>query len=378
VFEQDFYYYNLNSKRIEYWCHSRMLSYKKYKDLNVSCDEIRFLNKIFVMVKKGGWHLSYFGDAAFIKNKLENFAHQEFNSNTFTDIDKITQKINEGLDLFNRDKKDQSNSIQKISINDNSYLPPLYDTYLTAFYKEPKPESKPELKSNPNPNPKIFCVIHSCTLPSTGTKVLDLLVEVINKTGFIDVVDTVFINNIGAPIENKYNGANNKDKYVVINYSDNTSLFEYPSLNLIKQISIDNADSYVLYLHTKGITQSGPKLNNVNDWINMMLYFLVEKHDECIRKLKEYDTVGCNYHLATHFCPVHYSGNFWWSKSSYINKLHLLDETNVDKAYAEFWLFTSNPKYYNIHSSGDINLYLDSYPMERYSCNSIIQQIRNK
>jgi beta-1,4-mannosyl-glycoprotein beta-1,4-N-acetylglucosaminyltransferase len=363
VLEQDFYYYNLNSKRHEYWYHSRLLSYKKYKDLNVSCDNIRFLNKIFVMVKKGGWHLSYFGDAAFIKNKLENFAHQEFNSNTYTDVDKINQKINEGLDLFNRDINDKSNSIQQISIYDNSYLPALYDTYLTAFYSKPKP--------------KIFCVIHSCTLSATGTKTLDFLVKVINKTGFIDIVDNVFINNIGSPIENIYNESN--DKYVVINYSDNTSLFEYPSLNLIKQISKDNPDSYILYLHTKGITRYGEHLNNVNDWINMMLYFLVEKYDECINQLNQnYDTVGCNYHLATHYCPVHYSGNFWWSKSNYIDKLHLLDETNVDKAYAEFWLFKSNPKYYTIHSSGNVHHYFESYPMERYSHNSIIQQIRNQ
>jgi hypothetical protein len=340
-----------------------LLSYKKYKDLNVSCDNIRFLNKIFVMVKKGGWHLSYFGDAAFIKNKLENFAHQEFNSNTYTDVDKINQKINEGLDLFNRDINDKSNSIQQISIYDNSYLPALYDTYLTAFYSKPKP--------------KIFCVIHSCTLSATGTKTLDFLVKVINKTGFIDIVDNVFINNIGSPIENIYNESN--DKYVVINYSDNTSLFEYPSLNLIKQISKDNPDSYILYLHTKGITRYGEHLNNVNDWINMMLYFLVEKYDECINQLNQnYDTVGCNYHLATHYCPVHYSGNFWWSKSNYIDKLHLLDETNVDKAYAEFWLFKSNPKYYTIHSSGNVHHYFESYPMERYSHNSIIQQIRNQ
>lgn len=109
----------------------------------------------------------------------------------------------------------------------------------------------------------------------------------------------------------------------------------------------------------------------------MMLYFLVEKYDECINQLnKNYDTVGCNYLFATHAYPMHYSGNFWWSKSSYINKLHLLDETNVDKEYAEFWLFIKNPKYYCMHMS-PIHHYCESYPMEKYSQNSIIQQIIN-
>jgi beta-1,4-mannosyl-glycoprotein beta-1,4-N-acetylglucosaminyltransferase len=365
VLEQDFYYYNLTSKRNEYWYHSKIISYKKYKDLGKSCDDIRFLNGI--IVKKGGWHLSYFGDAAFIKNKLENFAHQEYNFNTFTDIDKITKKINEGLDLFNRDETNKSNGIQKISINDNLYLPPVYDQYLTEFYTK-------------SVKPKIFCVIHSCTVPATGTKTLDFIVNVINKTGFINVVDNIFINNIGIPIENIYNYHNeSKNKYIVINHSENPLLYEYPSLNLIKQISADNPDSYILYLHTKGISHNNnnPVLSNVNDWINMMLYFLVEKHDECIYQLnKEFDTVGCNYHLATDFYPSHYSGNFWWSTANYINKLGLLDEINVIKTNAEFWLFTSNPKYYNIHSSG-VNHYFDSYPMDKYSQNSIIQQIAN-
>ena len=374
VIEQDFYYYNLNSKRNEYWYFSKLLSYKKYKDLNTSCDNIRFLNNNGVILKKGGWHLSYFGDVAFIKNKLENFAHQEFNYNTYTDVDKITQKINEGLDLFNRDKNDESNSINQISIVDNPYLPPLYDTHLTTFYSKLEAKLEAKLESKP----KIFCVIHSCTLSATETTTLNYIVNVINKTGFIDVVDSIFIVNIGIPIENIYNYNNEaNDKYVVINYSDNASFFEYPSLNLTKQISNDNPDSYILYLHTKGITHSDQKLNNVNDWVNLMLYFLVENHDECINQLnKEYETVGCNYLFATPLYPMHYSGNFWWSKASYINKLHLLDETNVDKAYAEFWLFIKNPKYYCIHMS-PIDHYCESYPMEKYSQNSIIQQIIN-
>jgi beta-1,4-mannosyl-glycoprotein beta-1,4-N-acetylglucosaminyltransferase len=364
ILEQDFYYYNLNSKRNEYWYHSKMVSYKKYKDLNISFNDIRFLNGI--IVKNGGWHLSFFGDAQFIKNKLENFAHQEYNSDTFTDTAKISQKINEGLDLFNRDKCNKSSSIQKITIDDNSYLPPIYDKYLKAFYSKPS-------------KPKIYCVIHSCTIPNKGTKVLDFIVNIINKTGFIDIVDNIIINNIGIPIENIYNDNNEaNNKYTVINYAEDTSLYEYPSLNKIKEVAAQDPNSYILYLHTKGITRDGQILNNVKDWINMMLYFLVEKYDECINQLNNnYDTVGCNYHLATHYCPVHYSGNFWWSKSSYINKLHLLDETNVDKAYAEFWLFTSNPNYYTIHSSSNVDHYYDSYPMEIYSHNSIIQQIIN-
>ena len=365
VLEQDFYYYNLNSKRKEYWYHSKVLSYKKYKELGITCDDIRFLNG--TIVKNGGWHLSYFGDAQFIKNKLENFAHQEYNSNTFTDTDKIIQKINEGLDLFNRDNVSNSNSIETISIYDNSYLPTFYDKYLAAFYSKPS-------------KPKIYCVIHSCTLPTKGTRTLDFLVNVINKTGFINVVDNIFINNIGIPIENIYNyNSESKEKYTVVNYSHDTALFEYPSLNKNKQFAAQEPNSYILYLHTKGISFNNNL--NINDWINMMLYFLVEKHNECINKLMQgYETIGCNYidkDYLNNPISKHYSGNFWWAKSSYINKLDLLDEAIVNKAYAEFWLFTKNPNYYCIHMS-PIDHYYNSYPMNIYSQNSIIQQIIDK
>ena len=223
---------------------------------------------------------------------------------------------------------------------------------------------------------QIFCVIHSCTLQTTGTSVLDYIIEVINKTGFINIVDNVFINNIGLPIENKYQN----NKYIVSNYSDNIQLFEYPSLNKVKCIATNNPDSNILYLHTKGISHTNiHRINYIADWTNMMLYFLVEKHSECINKLNEgYDTVGCNYIERNQYTDKkHFSGNFWWSKSTYINKLHVLNENTNHRAYAEFWLFTETPSHYDIYSS-NIDHYIYSYPMEKYSKNSIIKQIISK
>jgi len=233
-----------------------------------------------------------------------------------------------------------------------------------------------KLFSKNKSNKKIFCVIHSCTLQMTGTNVLDFIVEVINKTGFIDVVDNVFINNIGLPIENKYKN----DKYIVNNYSDNTELFEYPSLNKVKTISTNNPDSYILYLHTKGISHTNVnRITYIAHWTNLMLHFLVEKYSECINKLNEgYDTIGCNYIERNQYTDKkHFSGNFWWSKSTYINKLHVLNENTGIRTYAEFWLFTENPSYYNIYSS-NVDHYIYPYPMETYSQNSIIKQIISK
>jgi len=61
-------------------------------------------------VPMAGWHLSYFGDEAFVRNKLEQFAHQEFN--TPRDLGKVGERMRAGLNLtdepFDRVPEDEA------------------------------------------------------------------------------------------------------------------------------------------------------------------------------------------------------------------------------------------------------------------------------
>ena len=105
----DFYYYNLNSKLHEKWYKSKVLSYAYYKyiteNLKLNCNDIRMniqMNQPSYIIKNGGWHLSYFGNYQFIKNKIENFAHQEYNNEKITSVENIEEKINTCKDLFGR------------------------------------------------------------------------------------------------------------------------------------------------------------------------------------------------------------------------------------------------------------------------------------
>ena len=123
ILELDFYYYNLHSKMDHLWYHTKILTFEKYNELNIGCDKIRFYD--CVIIKNAGWHLSYFGNEKFIKNKLENFSHQEFNKIEFTDEKLIKERINNGNDLF-----DRPTSIINMPIEDNDNLPPDYDIYL--------------------------------------------------------------------------------------------------------------------------------------------------------------------------------------------------------------------------------------------------------
>jgi beta-1,4-mannosyl-glycoprotein beta-1,4-N-acetylglucosaminyltransferase len=130
ILELDFYYYNLNCKRREKWYHTKVLSYKKYIELNTTCENIRFSSGS--TIKKAGWHLSYFGDVNFIKNKINNFSHQEYNNETYTNIEKLQKSVETCSDLYERSGSEMDN----IDIKDNDYLPPLYNIYLKNYYKK--------------------------------------------------------------------------------------------------------------------------------------------------------------------------------------------------------------------------------------------------
>ena len=217
---------------------------------------------------------------------------------------------------------------------------------------------------------KKYCFIHSCNIENVGTYRLDYLVSSLIETGSINIFDKIYINNTGLPIENKYG-----EIFEVINCSENTQLFETPTINLIKDFTQKNPNCYILYLHTKGISYSNED-EKVNDWINYMLYFLVTQYKLCISVLdNNYDTVGCNYSndldkecfKYTHpFPPPHYNGNFWWANTNYLSHLPNLPIDQIERNAPEFWLFKNNPNFFNLHSS-NVNHYHSIYPNNRYS-----------
>jgi hypothetical protein len=198
----------------------------------------------------------------------------------------------------------------------------------------------------------IYCFIHSCSLKNND--ILDEIVDKINKMEF----HHIFIINIGNKINKVY--GENVD---IIEYSENINLFEIPTINIIHSFCVRNPESKVLYLHTKGVSyQTVPQ--QVVDWKNMMLYFLID--NDCVKLLEKHDIVGCNYLENPH---PHFSGNFWWARASYVNKLKPI-ETTV-KHDAEWWIFSdNNPSYYSLHNS-NVNHYHELYPLDRYKENKI-------
>jgi len=313
-FEQDFYYYNIESRMDHLWYFSKIFRYGWFLTTEYTLDDLRM--KWFETIPNGGWHLSYFGTPSFISNKIKNFAHQEFNSDTFTKEESIEQRIKNGIDIYDRNIK-----IIKYDVKLNERLPPNYNL--------------------------VYCFIHSCNLKTLNR--LEYLIDKIKNCGIN--FKTVFINNIGKPIENNFEN--------VHNYSNDPSLFEIPTINKIIQFSKKHPYDNILYLHTKGVAHPDD-YHELNDWINLMLHFLLNKSNKEL--LNKYDCIGCNYKND----PLpHYSGNFWWANCKYLSTLPEIPELNINKNDAEYHLFKNKPEYHSLHNS-TVNHYHQRYPNFNY------------
>lgn len=131
--ELDMYYYNLNCRVQGGWHGLKLITYGTYKALGLTFQDMRTWewSHPVPIIPKGGWHLSYFGNAKHIANKLRYFAHQEFNYDRFTNEEIIEKVVEEGADiLFRSDFK-----LQKVPIAENPYPPPQYDVYLQKYVK---------------------------------------------------------------------------------------------------------------------------------------------------------------------------------------------------------------------------------------------------
>lgn len=97
---QQMFYYNLKQQQSNLWIGPVMSTVKYAREQNTQwMRDMRFnIPKIY----NGGWHCSYFGDVQAIINKLQNFAHSELNNEIYTNPEHIKQRMDAGLDLFDR------------------------------------------------------------------------------------------------------------------------------------------------------------------------------------------------------------------------------------------------------------------------------------
>ena len=125
--EADMYYCNLRSRR-HYWHGIKLLTYKAYKHLNWSFQQMRVSCDNSSIIKNGGWHLSYFfNDLEDIITKFKSFSDVEYNTSYFLDKKNLQSNIDNYVNILNLTK------LTYIPIEENNHLPPYYDTYLKSY-----------------------------------------------------------------------------------------------------------------------------------------------------------------------------------------------------------------------------------------------------
>lgn len=129
--EMDMYYYNLKFRvgNGSNWHGIKLLNYKTYIKMGLTFQQMRLWEHTHdvPIVKNGGWHLSYFGDKQFIKNKIRAFSHQEYNNDNYLNDDYLENALKNGINLVG------GLDLQFIPINDNNNLPKDYQIYLLPF-----------------------------------------------------------------------------------------------------------------------------------------------------------------------------------------------------------------------------------------------------
>jgi len=340
---QDMYYYNLHCKNTWFWGKAKIVTYEYL--LQNTPEQLR--QGELPLLERSGWHLSYFGDVAFIRNKLLEFGHQEYNSPDYTDETIIAKRLENCADLFGRGYVHMIH----MSVEHNYYLPPMYDIYLNNYINRP---------DNPSSLP-IYLYYHVCCI-ANWREIMSTMLFRLKNSGLYHYLSQIRVTVLG----NEYNPHDPlfcDPKIVIRFYSADTSLFERPCLNGMIE-DAKNEDFYVLYMHSKGVMHWTYKERetNVHDWSAFMMYFNVYRHITCIHELNNgASAVGCN--LQEFGAPLHYSGNFWWSKSNHVKQLPTIVDTYYNTP--EFLVTSIDGVYKSLWHSG-VNHYNEPYPSKKY------------
>jgi hypothetical protein len=243
-----------------------------------------------------------------------------------------------------------------------------YNQYIFYHLLSNKPKFKYGKIKNNNfiLDKPIYIFMHVCNKGEWENVFNELITHIIDS-GLYDVCTTIFI---GCSCEvcdvslmdipKKYN------KAILLEKKPNDT-HENETINELIEFSKSN-DGYILYLHTKGITN---KSVNQIYWRHFMTTYNVDLWRVCVDLLQQgYYTVGCNYFLL--YLHYHYSGNYWWTTTDYLKTLDYINKKNITNRYeAEFKLLKNYKK--NKHINLGTEMWISYMPMNigLYSKNQI-------
>jgi hypothetical protein len=163
-------------------------------------------------------------------------------------------------------------------------------------------------------------------------------------SGLYDTADKIFVGVVGNdPIIIP-------DKFELLFHHPDIRLAEIPTLNALREHALYE-DFNALYIHTKGVAylEKGNTKEIVMYWRKYMEHFCIGRWMECVEALDEFDAAGCefygnNIHFSGKVENPHFSGNFWWARSSYLRTLSKVEDIILSGEHkhprmkAEFWV----------------------------------------
>lgn len=236
------------------------------------------------------------------------------------------------------------------------------------------------LTTNLSPTKKdIYVFFHICCINNYIDVTNEVIDELVNS-GLYDKASKIYYSVLGNPGDSLKDRIAKLDKFEMIYSSDNLQDVEYPTLSGLHKFCLEN-DSYVLYIHTKGVSLPHDKFRQL--WRKRLIQKVVKEYEVCVSYLNDgCDIAGCgwkqhpkgrvDYNAGDY---EHFSGNFWWADSNYISRLPDIEKLqnaeikriNFQKyrLLCEFWVGMEQCK---VGVNGEINKEY-SY-MDYYSINS--------
>ena len=203
-------------------------------------------------------------------------------------------------------------------------------------------------------------------------KIIERQYNKLESSGIFDnmYVYVGIINNIKNNNLEIYNKIKNNPKIkILFEYPEGS---ECPTSQKLWEWSRKNPNSYVGYIHSKGITRGDKP--QVTDWTEFLEYCVILNWKKCIKYLEEgFDTSGCNYNEEN----PHYVGNFWWAQTNWVSKNVSPDSTPTRHSCGETWITGRaggaqnfrKGKHKSLHNS-NVNHYKTRYRKNNYE-NSI-------
>ena len=216
----------------------------------------------------------------------------------------------------------------------------------------------------------IYIYIHVCCI-NTYKEIFNNLIHCIKNSGLYNIIKEIRCCILGNYDKTIFE---NDPKIIIVKTSNDLSLYETYTINQVHNDALVE-DFNVLYMHTKGVTK--PDSIFVKNWVDYLCYFNIDKYDICIKLLNECinDTIGVNLEPENDgsWHSIHYSGNFWWTKSSYLKKLSPCIQTHYNDP--EFWLTRNKIGKYVCLCYINLHLYQKIDEIKEYKNKEIIPYI---